>query len=110
VLAVFTATASLLASSVPALPLFLPPLLYGLLLVILVAPVNILHRPVRHFFGRTLLRVLLPLQPVTWADFLLADMLTSLAKSCLDMQRSVCLMLQGGWGGWKLSCSLLTCH
>ena len=32
------------------------------------------------------------MQAVSWADFLLADMLTSLAKSSSDLSRSVCLM------------------
>jgi ABC-type polysaccharide/polyol phosphate export permease len=96
ILGILSCSAWLLAATPSLLPLLLPPLLYGLLLTLLVAPANVLLRPVRRFFGRTLLRVLLPLQPVSWADFLLADMMTSLAKSCMDMQRSVCLMLQGG--------------
>eukprot|EP00775_Hariotina_reticulata_P006247 gene6247-6483_t len=75
--------------------LLVPPVFYCSMLIILVMPVNVLRKGSRLFLSRTLLRVLLPLQAVSWADFLLADMLTSLAKSSSDMSRSVCLMLDG---------------
>ncbi len=44
----------------------------------------------RHFFCSTLARSLVPLCAVSWADFLLADMLTSLAKPMADLSRATC--------------------
>ena len=41
-------------------------------------------------FLRTLARVLAPVSPVNFADFLLADILTSLAKSIADAERALC--------------------
>eukprot|EP00955_Chlamydomonas_euryale_P099950 365252-Chlamydomonas_euryale.AAC.37 len=40
-------------------------------------------------------RVIIPARPVSWADFLLADMFTSLAKSTSDMSRAVCFLATG---------------
>lgn len=79
--------------------LLVPPLLYGTMGMLPIIPINVLRQPSRRFFMRTFLKVLLPVQRVGWADFLLADMLTSLAKSSSDMARSTCLMLHGEHGG-----------
>lgn len=49
----------------------------------------------RQFFARTLFRVATPFREVTWADFLLADILTSLAKALSDLERAMCHMLAG---------------
>ena len=49
----------------------------------------------RLFFANTLWRVVTPLREVTWADFLLADVLTSLAKPLSDCERAVCHLLTG---------------
>jgi hypothetical protein len=72
-----------------------PPVFYCSMLILLVMPVNVLRKGSRLFLVQTLFRVLVPLQTVSWADFLLADMLTSLAKSSSDISRSTCLMLHG---------------
>ena len=49
----------------------------------------------RHFFAQTLYRVATPIREVTWADFLLADVLTSLAKALSDLERALCHLLTG---------------
>lgn len=49
----------------------------------------------RLFFTSTLLRVATPFREVTWADFLLADVLTSLAKALSDTERAICLLASG---------------
>lgn len=95
VLVLFTVCSWLCSRQSATAALLVPPIMYGALITLLLLPMNIMQRPVRSFFSTTLLRVLLPLQPVNWADFLLADMLTSLAKSCADLERAVCLMLHG---------------
>jgi hypothetical protein len=51
---------------------------------------------VRAFFTATLLRIVTsPLREVTWADFLLADVLTSLSKALSDVERAACHLLAG---------------
>jgi hypothetical protein len=73
-----------------------PPALYIVLLALLTLPLNgALHAPSRLFFARTLAKaVLLPaFLPVGWADFLLADMLTSLSKPLSDAERALCHMV-----------------
>ena len=72
-----------------------PPLLYAALLALLLFPGAVLHRDARLFFGATLWRVVTPIRPVTWADFLLADVLTSLAKALSDTERAVCHLMIG---------------
>jgi hypothetical protein len=72
-----------------------PPLLYTSLLVLLLFPGSLLFRDSRLFFAGTLWRVFTPLRPVSWADFLLADVLTSLAKALSDTERAVCSMMTG---------------
>lgn len=47
------------------------------------------------FFSQTLLRVMTPFREVTWSDFLLADVLTSLAKPLSDCERALCHLLTG---------------
>ena len=47
------------------------------------------------FFAHTLFRVITPFREVTWSDFLLADVLTSLAKPLSDAERAVCHLLTG---------------
>ncbi len=49
----------------------------------------------RQFFAATLWRVATPVREVTWADFLLADFLTSLAKALSDVERAACHLLAG---------------
>lgn len=68
--------------------------MFGATAVLMALPIGLKRQP-RAFFCRTLARVLVPTQPVSWADFLLADILTSLAKSSSDLSRSACLILHG---------------
>ena len=53
---------------------YVPYLLYCNLAILVALPLNVLHRNCRLFFCQTAVRVLLPFQAVSWADFLLADM------------------------------------
>jgi EXS family len=57
--------------------------------------VRLCPQDTRLFFSRTLSRVATPFREVTWADFLLADFLTSLAKPLSDTERALCHMLTG---------------
>ena len=51
---------------------------------------------VRAFFTATVLRIVTsPLREVSWADFLLADVLTSLSKALSDVERAACHLLAG---------------
>lgn len=74
---------------------YLPPALYAALLAGLLFPGALLFRDSRLFFGMTLWRIVTPLRSVSWADFLLADILTSLAKALSDTERAVCHMMVG---------------
>ena len=47
------------------------------------------------FFSATVFRVITPYREVSWADFLLADVLTSLSKPLADMERATCHLLTG---------------
>lgn len=79
-----------------AAAILVPPLMYSSAAALMLMPVNaFVRRPSKVFFCRTLGRVLIPTRPVSWADFLLADILTSLAKSSSDLSRSTCLILHG---------------
>eukprot|EP01018_Ginkgo_biloba_P032289 Gb_40526 [translate_table: standard] len=70
-----------------------PVLLYTILALILVFPFDIFYVSSRYYFLRTLWRLIFPLQPITFADFFLADVLTSMAKVLSDLERSVCRMV-----------------
>lgn len=72
-----------------------PPLIYSLMLVILLLPFTVFYQDTRRFFATTAWRVMTPIRGVAWADFLLADILTSLAKGISDVERAVCLMASG---------------
>ncbi|KAI8469612.1 MAG: EXS family-domain-containing protein [Monoraphidium minutum] len=85
------------ASGRGLLPLLVPPLLYAAVAVLLATPAGPLPAPARRLFGGALLRVLAPLRPVAWSDFLLADVMTSLAKSTGDAARAACLIMHGPW-------------
>lgn len=84
------AFAYLLAYGLPHLASYLPGGLYLSLLALFLFPGGLLHRDSRLFFGQTLWRIATPLRPVTWADFLLADVLTRRAAA-------VCLALPAAW-------------
>lgn len=77
------------------LPLLVPPVMYSSLAAILLLPSDALCRPARRLFVRTLGRVLLPARALTWSDFLLADVMTSLSKSTGDAARAACLIAHG---------------
>ena len=47
------------------------------------------------FFSTTFFRVATPYRHMSWADFLLADILTSLAKPLSDCERALCHLLSG---------------
>ncbi|KAJ1426852.1 EXS, C-terminal [Sesbania bispinosa] len=67
-----------------------PVLLYISAAVILIFPFDIFYLSSRYFFLRTLLRIAFPLQPISFPDFFVADILTSMAKVFSDLERSVC--------------------
>ncbi|XP_073121341.1 uncharacterized protein [Henckelia pumila] len=70
-----------------------PVLLYAAVALTLMFPFHIFHLASRYFLLRTLWRILLPLQAITFADFFLADILTSMSKVFSDLERSVCRMV-----------------
>ncbi|CAA6657777.1 unnamed protein product [Spirodela intermedia] len=70
-----------------------PVILYAAVLMILIFPFDIFHLSSRYYFIRTLWRIALPLQAITFSDFFLADILTSMSKVLSDLERSVCRMV-----------------
>eukprot|EP00850_Spirogloea_muscicola_P019506 SM000192S04901 [mRNA] locus=s192:62820:67277:- [translate_table: standard] len=72
-----------------------PVLLYCLLPLLLALPIDIFHAPSRYYFLGTLFRMMFPLQPITFADFFVADVLTSMAKVLSDVERAACRMANG---------------
>lgn len=75
--------------------LLVPCFLYISLLLLVVCPVNICYKDARIFFAKTLVRAICPIQNVTFADFILADILTSLAKAMAETQLALCLLVSG---------------
>mmetsp|Transcript_2988 Transcript_2988/g.11741 ORF Transcript_2988/g.11741 Transcript_2988/m.11741 type:complete len:450 (-) Transcript_2988:162-1511(-) len=62
----------------------------------LFVPLEIWYAPSRRFLAKTLRRLFAPsAQPVGFADFFLADVACSMAKSFSDVERAVCSMLAG---------------
>ncbi|XP_073019521.1 uncharacterized protein [Primulina eburnea] len=70
-----------------------PVLLYAAVALTLLFPFHIFHLASRYFLLRTLWRIVFPLQAITFADFFLADILTSMSKVFSDLERSVCRMV-----------------
>ncbi|XP_048328657.1 uncharacterized protein LOC107417067 isoform X3 [Ziziphus jujuba] len=68
-------------------------LLYAALAIALIFPFDIFYLSSRFYFLRTLWRIVLPLQAITFSDFFLADILTSMSKVLSDLERSVCRMV-----------------
>lgn len=68
---------------------------YAAVLLLLLAPMSVLNVNSRFFFASTLARVLVPLQEVTWSDFLLADVFTSLSKCSSDIAKAACALAIG---------------
>ncbi|CAI0460657.1 unnamed protein product [Linum tenue] len=74
-------------------PLLLVVLLYCAVAMLLIFPFDIFYLSSRYFLLRTLWRIVFPLQAITFADFFLADILTSMSKVFSDLERSVCRMV-----------------
>ncbi|XWS68511.1 hypothetical protein CRYUN_Cryun04dG0096800 [Craigia yunnanensis] len=70
-----------------------PVLLYFAVMMILIFPFDIFYFSSRYYLLRTLWRIVLPLQAITFSDFFLADILTSMAKVFSDLERSICRMV-----------------
>ncbi|KAF7109961.1 hypothetical protein CFC21_110136 [Triticum aestivum] len=68
-------------------------LLYAILLIVLLSPFDMFYLSSRFYFLRTMLRIVLPLQAITFPDFFLADIFTSMSKVFSDLERSVCRMV-----------------
>ncbi|XP_043696313.1 SPX and EXS domain-containing protein 5-like isoform X2 [Telopea speciosissima] len=70
-----------------------PVLLYAAVIMVLIFPFEIFYLSSRYYFLRTLWRIMLPVQAITFSDFFVADILTSMAKVLSDLERSVCRMV-----------------
>ncbi|XP_019055871.1 PREDICTED: SPX and EXS domain-containing protein 5-like isoform X2 [Nelumbo nucifera] len=70
-----------------------PVLLYAAVTMVLIFPFDKFYLSSRYYLLRTLGRILLPLQAITFSDFFVADILTSMAKVLSDLERSVCHMV-----------------
>ncbi|KAB1209838.1 SPX and EXS domain-containing protein 1 [Morella rubra] len=70
-----------------------PVLLYCAVAMILIFPFDIFYLSSRYYLLRTLWRIVLPLQAISFSDFFMADILTSMAKVFSDLERSVCRMV-----------------
>ncbi|XP_020248809.1 SPX and EXS domain-containing protein 1 isoform X2 [Asparagus officinalis] len=70
-----------------------PVILYAVVLMLLIFPFDIFYLSSRYYFLRTLWRIILPLQAISFSDFFLADILTSMSKVLSDLERSVCRMV-----------------
>ncbi|KAI3464989.1 hypothetical protein Pfo_021652 [Paulownia fortunei] len=70
-----------------------PVLLYAAVAMILIFPFDIFFLSSRYFLLRTIWRIVFPLQAITFADFFLADIFTSMSKVFSDLERSVCRMV-----------------
>ncbi|XP_047306646.1 SPX and EXS domain-containing protein 1-like [Impatiens glandulifera] len=71
----------------------LPVLLYAAVAFLLIFPFDIFYLSSRYFMLRTFWRIVFPLQAISFADFFLADILTSMSKVFSDLERSVCRMV-----------------
>jgi len=92
-LAVFLRAA---ASGNDGIAAMMPLTLYISAPAVLLAPWDVWHARSRRFFTQTLRRMAMPaLQPISFADFFLADVACSMAKSFSDVERAVCSMLMG---------------
>lgn len=88
--------AAALAAGADGLAAATPPLAYALVLLLILAPTRrIPALPGRRLFAATAARVALPLAAVSWADFLLADVATSVAGPLAGAASAVCHMGTG---------------
>ena len=91
------AFAASLASGSTALAALHPPALYAGLAAAAAAPLHVGPAPAaRMLFAATAARVATPYRPVTWSDFLLADVATSLAAPLAGGARAVCHAVTAG--------------
>ncbi|XP_006854429.2 SPX and EXS domain-containing protein 1 [Amborella trichopoda] len=70
-----------------------PVILYAVVLMVLIFPFDIFYLSSRYYLLKTLWRIAFPIQPITFSDFFVADILTSMAKVFSDLERSVCRMV-----------------
>ncbi|CAD5320133.1 unnamed protein product [Arabidopsis thaliana] len=70
-----------------------PVVLYFSAVIILIIPFNIFYMSSRYYLLWTFWRILFPVHAVTFSDFFLADILTSMSKVLSDLERSVCRMV-----------------
>ncbi|KAJ6860111.1 SPX and EXS domain-containing protein 1-like isoform X1 [Populus alba x Populus x berolinensis] len=70
-----------------------PVLLYCAVSLVLIFPFDIFYLSSRYYLLRTLWWIVFPLQAITFADFFVADILTSMSKVLSDLERSVCRMV-----------------
>lgn len=70
-----------------------PVLLYIAVVMVLIFPFDIFYLSSRYYLLRTLWRIVFPLQAITFSDFFLADILTSMSKVFSDLERSACRMV-----------------
>ncbi|KAJ0977568.1 hypothetical protein J5N97_013042 [Dioscorea zingiberensis] len=70
-----------------------PVILYVVVVMILIFPFDIFYLSSRFYLLRTLWRIAFPLQAITFCDFFLADILTSMSKVFSDLERSICRMV-----------------
>lgn len=70
-----------------------PVLLYTTIALLLIFPFDIFYLSTRFYLLRTLWRIVLPLQAISFSDFFVADILTSMSKVFSDLERSVCRMV-----------------
>ncbi|RWV94789.1 hypothetical protein GW17_00042639 [Ensete ventricosum] len=71
-----------------------PVILYVAILMVLIFPFEIFYLSSRYYLLRTVWRIILPvqMQAITFSDFFLADIMTSMSKVFSDLERSVCRM------------------
>ncbi|XP_056171242.1 uncharacterized protein LOC115679953 isoform X2 [Syzygium oleosum] len=70
-----------------------PVLLYAAVAMVLIFPFDIFYLSSRFYLLRTLWRIMFPLQAISFSDFFLADIMTSMSKVFSDLERSVCRMV-----------------
>ncbi|XP_020539454.1 SPX and EXS domain-containing protein 1 isoform X3 [Jatropha curcas] len=83
-----------------------PVLLYLAVMMVLIFPFDIFYLSSRYYLLRTLWRIVFPLQAITFSDFFLADILTSMSKVFSDLERSACRMVhrQVATIAWLFQC------
>ncbi|GBG68344.1 hypothetical protein CBR_g2888 [Chara braunii] len=65
---------------------------YAAIPFVLAFPIDAFHLSSRHFFLKTLVRICLPFQAISFSDFFIADVMTSMARVFSEMDRALCWM------------------